>query len=173
MNIQNFVKLCPFILKILSKNQSLKSTKGNNSVVNLQKKILSVIMCIQNLFSICLFILKILSKNQILTSTKDRNSICEFARKMIYNTNVDLVNDNVYTKFGLNQSIRFQDIEQKKQILTSINGRNSVANLRETKIYNTDVDLANDNVYTNFGLNRPIRFQDIEQKLNSDVNQGL
>ena len=32
---------------------------------------------------------------------------------MIYNTNVDLVNVNVYTKFGLNLSIRFQDIEQK------------------------------------------------------------
>ena len=31
---------------------------------------------------------------------------------MIYNTKVDLVDDNVYTKFGLNRSIRFQDIEQ-------------------------------------------------------------
>ena len=29
----------------------------------------------------------------------------------LHNTNVDLVNDNVYTKFGLNRSIRFQDIE--------------------------------------------------------------
>ena len=28
-------------------------------------------------------------------------------------TNVDLVKDNVYTKFGLNRSIRFQDIKQK------------------------------------------------------------
>ena len=32
---------------------------------------------------------------------------------MIYNSKVDLVNDNVYTEFGLNQSIRFQDNEQK------------------------------------------------------------
>ena len=32
---------------------------------------------------------------------------------MLYNTNIDLVNDNVYTKFGLNRSIRFQDNEQK------------------------------------------------------------
>ena len=39
-------------------------------------------------------------------------------------------------------------------------------------IYNTNLDLLNDNVYTKFGLNRSIRFQDIEQKLNSDVNQG-
>ena len=51
-------------------------------------------------------------------------------------------------------------------------GRNSVANLRKTMIYNTNIDLVNDNVYTKFGLNRSIRFQDFEQKLNSDVNQG-
>ena len=60
----------------------------------------------------------------------------------------------------------------KNQILMSIKGRNSVANLRKTTIYNTNVDLVNDNVYTKIGLNRFIRFQDIEQKLNSDVNQG-
>ena len=30
---------------------------------------------------------------------------------MIYNTNVDLVNDNEYAKFGLILSIRSQDIE--------------------------------------------------------------
>ena len=29
----------------------------------------------------------------------------------VYNPNVDLVNDNVYTKFGLNKSIRSKDIE--------------------------------------------------------------
>ena len=39
-------------------------------------------------------------------------------------------------------------------------------------IYNSKVDLVIDNVYTKFGFNRSIRFQDIEQKLNSDVNQG-
>ena len=56
--------------------------------------------------------------------------------------------------------------------MTSIKGRNSVANLRKTMIYNTNLDLVNDNVYTKFGLNRAICFRDIEQKLNSDVNQG-
>ena len=61
---------------------------------------------------------------------------------------------------------------KKNQFLTSIKGRNSVANLRKTKIYNTNVDLVNDNVYTKFGLNLSIRSQDIEQKPNSDVNQG-
>ena len=63
-------------------------------------------------------------------------------------------------------------ILSKNQILTSIKGTNSVANLRKTTIYNTKVDLVDDNVFTKFGLNRSICFQDIEQKLNSDVNQG-
>ena len=59
------------------------------------------------------FVLKILSKNQILTSIKVRNSVANLRKTIIYNTHVGLVNDNVYTKFGLNQSIHFQDIEQK------------------------------------------------------------
>ena len=75
--------------------------------------ILSMIICKQNLVSICLFILKILSKNQILTSIKGRNSVANLRKTMIYITNADLVNDYVYTKFGLNRSICFQDIEQK------------------------------------------------------------
>ena len=41
---------------------------------------------------------------------------------------------------------------KKKQILTSIKGRNSIANLRNTIIYNTNIDLVNDDVYTKFGL---------------------
>ena len=72
-----------------------------------------MIMCIQNLVSICLFFLKILSKNQILTSIKARNSVANLRKTMVFDTNIDLVNDNVYTKYGINRSIRFQDIEQK------------------------------------------------------------
>ena len=60
----------------------------------------------------------------------------------------------------------------KKHILTSIKGRNSVANLQKTMIYNTNVDLVNDNVYTKFGLILSIGSQDIESKANSDLNQG-
>ena len=71
-----------------------------------------MIMCLQSLVSFCQFVLKILSKNQILISIKGRNSVANL-RKTMVNTNIDLVNDNVYTKFGLNRSIRFQDIEQK------------------------------------------------------------
>ena len=49
---------------------------------------------------------------------------------------------------------------------------NFVANLRKTMIFITNIDLVNDYVYTKCGLNRSICFQDVEQKLNSDVNQG-
>ena len=70
-----------------------------------------------------------------------------------------------------NLFILSQDIE-KKHILPSIKGRNSVANFRKTKIYETNIDLVNDNVYIKFGHNLSIRFQDINQKLNFDINQG-
>ena len=71
---------------------------------------------------------------------------------MLYNPNLDLVNDNVYTKFGHFCQLVLK-ILSKNQILTSIKGRNSVANLRKTKIiYNTNIDLVNDDVYTKFGL---------------------
>ena len=113
-------------------------------------------MCILNLVKFCPFILKIWSKTQILESIKGRNSVANLRKTTIYNTNIDLVNDDVYTKFGLILSIRSQDI-CKKQILTSIKGRNFVTNLRKTKIYNTNFDLVTDSVYTNFGLILSIR----------------
>ena len=131
-----------------------------------------MMMFIQNLVLFCQLVLKNLSKNRILTSIKGHNSVANLRKTKIYNTNVDLVNDNVFT-----QLVSFCQfvlkILSKNQILTSIKGRNSVANLRKTMIHNTNVDLVKDNVYTKFGLNRSIRFRDIEQKLNSDVNQGM
>ena len=65
-----------------------------------------------------------------------------------------------------------QLVLKKNQILISIKGRNTVSNFGKSKIYNTNVDLVNDNVYTKFGLNLSIRSRDVEQKPNSDVNQG-
>ena len=105
---------------------------------------------------------KILSKNQILTSIKGHNSVANLRKTNIYNTNVDLTNKNQFVL----------KILSKNRILTSIKGSNSAANLRKTKIYNTNIDLVNANVYTKFGINLSIRSQDIEQKPNSDVNQG-
>ena len=70
-----------------------------------------MIMCIQNLIKFCPFILKIWSKNLILESIKGHNSVANLRKTTIYFTNVDLVNDDVYTKFGLILSIHSQDIE--------------------------------------------------------------
>ena len=70
-----------------------------------------MIMCIQNLVTFCQFVLKILTNNQILTSIKGRNSVANLRKTTIYNTNIDLVNDDVYTKFGLILLNRSQDIE--------------------------------------------------------------
>ena len=70
-----------------------------------------MIMSIQNLVTFCQFVLKILSKNQVLTSIKGRNSVANLRKTIIYNTNIDLVNDDLYTKFGLILSIGSQDIE--------------------------------------------------------------
>ena len=160
MCIQNLVKFCPFILQIWSKNLILESIKGRNSVANLRKNndllanlqqtlILSMMMCIQNLVLFCQFVLKILSKDQILTSIKGHNSVANLRKTKIYNINLDLVTDNVYTNFGLILSIRSQDIKQK----TNFNqGPNSLANLRKTTIYNTKADLVDDNVFTNLVL---------------------
>ena len=72
-----------------------------------------MMMFIQNLVLFCQLVLKTLSKNQILTSIKGRNSVANLRKKKIYNNIVDLVNDNVFTKFGLILSICSQDIKQK------------------------------------------------------------
>ena len=60
----------------------------------------------------------------------------------------------------------------KKQTPTSIKGRYSVANLRKMACNNPNVDLVNDNVYTEFGQILSIHSQDIEQNPKSDINQG-
>ena len=73
-----------------------------------------MMMCIQNLVGFCRFILKILSGNEILKSIKGRNSV-KILRKMTgSNPKLDLVNDDMHTKFGRILSIRSQDIERKR-----------------------------------------------------------
>ena len=73
-----------------------------------------MMMCIQNLVGFCQFVLKILSGNEILKSIKGRNSV-KILRKMTDNNpKLDLVNDDVHTKFGQILSIRSQDIERKQ-----------------------------------------------------------
>ena len=54
----------------------------------------------------------------------------------------------------------------------SIKGRNYAENLRKMTLYKPNIDLVNDIAYTRFGLNLSIYSQDMEQKPNSDANQG-
>ena len=63
-------------------------------------------------------------------------------------------------------------ILSENQILTSIKGHNSVANLQKMTLYNPNLDLVNANVYTNFGYILSIGSQDIERKRYSDINKG-
>ena len=65
----------------------------------------------KNLVKFCPFILKIWCKNLIFESIKGRNSVANLQKTSIYFTNVEFVNDDVYSKFGLILSIRSQDIE--------------------------------------------------------------
>ena len=71
-------------------------------------------MCIQNLVRFCQFVLKILSGKEILTSIKGRNSVNILQKMTGNNPKLDLVNDDVHTKFGQILSISSQDIEQKQ-----------------------------------------------------------
>ena len=73
-----------------------------------------MLMCTQTLVGFCQFVLKILSGNEILTSIKGRNSIKIFQKMTGNNPKLDLVNVDVYTKFGRILSIRSQDIELKR-----------------------------------------------------------
>ena len=108
MCIQNLVKFCPLVLKILSGNEILTSIKGHNTLVQICEicrytiptKILLILMCIQNLVKFCPLVLKILSGNEILTSIKGHNSVANLQKMTLYNPNLDLVNAYVYTNFG-------------------------------------------------------------------------
>ena len=73
-----------------------------------------MMMCIQNLVGFCQFVLKILSGNEILKSIKGCNSVKILRKMMGNNPMLDLVNDDMHTKFGRILSIRSQDIERKR-----------------------------------------------------------
>ena len=75
-----------------------------------------MLMCIQNLVKFCPSVLKILSGNEILRLIKDRNSVANLRNLTIYNPNLDLINVNIYTKFGYILTIGSQDIERKRKL---------------------------------------------------------
>ena len=107
MCIQNLVKFCPLVLKILGGNEILTSIKGHNSIANVQKMMLynpNLDLVNTNVLTIlvkfCPLVLKILRENEILTSIKGHNSVANLQKMMLYNPNLDLVNSNVYTNSG-------------------------------------------------------------------------
>ena len=73
-----------------------------------------MLICIQNLVGFYQFVLKILSGNEILTSIKGRNSVKILQKMTGNNPKLDLVNNDVHTKFGQILSIRSQDNERKR-----------------------------------------------------------
>ena len=76
---------------------------------------LSMLMCLLILVKFCPLVLKILSGNEILTSIKGSNSAPNLRKMTLYNPNLDLINCNVYTKFGKFLFIGSQDIERKRR----------------------------------------------------------
>ena len=105
MRIQNLVKFCPLVLKILSGNEILTSIKGRNSVVNLRNLTLynpnlDIIYVNVYLVKFCPLVLKILSGNKILISIKGHNSVVNLRNLTLYNPNLDIIYVNVCTKFG-------------------------------------------------------------------------
>ena len=82
--------------------------------------------------------LKIVSRNKILTSIKDHNSVANLRKMTLYNPKLDLVNVNVYTKFGKICPLVLKILSGNK-ILTSIKGSSTVANLRNLMLYNPNL----------------------------------
>ena len=68
----------------------------------------------------------------------------------LYNPKLDLISVNLYTNL-----VKFCPLVLKivsgYEILTSIKGRNSVANLQNLTLFNPNLDTINVNVYTKFG----------------------
>ena len=87
------------------------------------------------------------------------------------NPKLDLVNVDVHTKFGRILSMRSQDIERKRNLM-SIKGCNSVKILQKITGNNPKLDHVNVDEHTKLGQILSICSQDIERKRNSEVNQG-
>ena len=78
MCIQNLVKFCPLVLKILSGNKILRTIKGRNSVAktrnltlyNSNPDLINV-YAIKNLVKFCPLVLKVLSGNEMVTELRN------------------------------------------------------------------------------------------------------
>ena len=168
------VKLCPFILKILSGNEILISIKGHNSVTNKN-------YVYQSQFRSCQFIYKIwwnsigLFSSYWAETKLWHESMAITLLQTGNNPNLDLVNFKTHTKFGQILSISSSDIEWKRilnEIWISVKDHNSVTNVN-TMCNNPNLDLVIINAHTKFGKIISIFFQAIMRKRNYDRrNEG-
>ena len=81
MCIQNLVKFCPLVLKILSGNEMVTELRNNGRTEGQGK---------------C-NIARLFQSGAII---KGRNSVANLRNLTLYNPNIDIINVNVYTKFG-------------------------------------------------------------------------
>ena len=179
MCLQNLVRFCQLVLKILSGNKILMSIKGRNSDKILQKmtgnnpKLNLVNNDVHTKFGQILSIRsEDIERNKILMSIKGRNSDKILQKITGNNPKLDLVDDDVHTNL-----VRFYQFVLKilsgNEILTSIKGRNSIKILHKMTCDNPKLDLINAEVHdTKFGQILSIGSRDIERKRNFDINQG-
>ena len=114
-----------------------------------------------------------MSRTEILTSIKGCNPIASLQKMMLYHPNIDLI---TYALLMCIQNlVQFRPFILKilsgTEILTSMKGHYSVANLPKMTLFNPNV--INVNVYTKFCKILSIHSKDIKRKRNSDINQGL
>ena len=120
IHIQNFLKICTFVLKMLNRNDILTSIKGHNCVANLWKMPgNNPNLNLHNMnayikFGEILFFLKILRGNKILTSIKSHDSVINLWKVTANYLNLDFVNIKAYIKFGQILPICFKDIDRKQ-----------------------------------------------------------
>ena len=125
MCIQNLVRFCQSVLKILSGNKILTAIKGCNSVKILRKttgnnpKLELVELVNVDVHTKFGQILSIRSQYIERKRNSDVNQgqllRQRFAKNDGNNPKLELVNVGVHTKFGQILSIRFQDIEWKRK----------------------------------------------------------
>ena len=101
----------------------------------------------------------------------DDNQRLKLRNMTRYNPNIELVNDIVYTKSGLNMSMRSEDIKKNNnKFWRQSRGVTILRICRKLLLYNPNIDIVNDDVDTKFCLKLSICSQDIEQKTFSDLN---
>ena len=121
MCIQNLLRFCQFVLKILSGNEILTSIKGRNSIKILQKitgnnpKLDLVHADVHTKFGqILSFHSQDIERKQNYDVNQGPYLHQNFAKTTGNNPKLDHVNVDVHTKFGQILSIPSQDIERKR-----------------------------------------------------------